>query len=226
MLMLFDTITTYMLEAIIKTLPFALIAAISPVLILFEIVILNSNKQNTINKTWFYIIGASLVLLGLGFIVLLLFQNLSLENIIPAKFSAYLDFLFAILLIWLLVRPRKKTKTKHKMPNTIWAYFAMGVGLMIVNVSSLIPYLALIKLLNEVSVISTIEKVEIMLINIFIILLPLIIPVMYCSIFKKSAQKFLSALRKFTNQYSNAITKLLIIAVTVYLIWHGYATLY
>lgn len=210
-----------MLQAILKTFPLSLVAAVSPVLIIFEVVVLSS-KQKSLGKTWFYIAGAGLVLLVIGLLELLVFHNISLKAKTPNNLSAYLDFVFAALLVWLLFKPHKKQKKpKRKLPNSYVAYFALGFGLMIVNISSLIPYLAMIKLLGETDISSTI-KTQVLLLNIMLILLPLIVPLLYCSIFTKSANKFLSALRNFTNKYSGIITKVLIVVITIYLVWHGF----
>lgn len=214
-----------MLQTLLKTFPLSLVAAVSPVLIIFEIVVL-SGKSKSILKTWFYVFGAGIVLLVIGVLELLVFRNLSLRPATPDNFSAYLDFIFAILLVWLLFRrPHKSTnKPKRKLPNSYYAYFALGAGLMMVNVSSLIPYLAMIKLLGETSI-TTIEKIQVLLLNIALILLPLIIPLLYCSIFSKSANKFLGALSSFTKRYSNIITKILLVVIIIYLIWHGISQL-
>ncbi len=202
-----------------QTLPFALLACLSPVLILVEIVILSS-KKHAVSNALRYVLGASIVLFLLGALFFSSFNSVASKSAQPNVYFAIADFVFAGLLLLLLFKPASRKKKKLKAPKSKWAYYSLGGLMMLTNVSSLIPYAAMVKFLAQHKSMGA-EVLAIFVLNTLIVLLPIVLPVLYCLVLPKNATSFLKSLQDFMNKYNHRITQVFLVVISIYLLYHG-----
>ena len=133
----------------LKVLPLAIGATISPTGLLFVMMIL-SGKGNSKKKALSFVIGATLFLVGLGLLIFFTYKPIVSNTAHPDDVSSIINIVLGILIILIVIKSvffKKKDKPvddskKHDKP-----YSVLGFLYMLINVSTLIPFIAAIKII-------------------------------------------------------------------------------
>jgi hypothetical protein len=159
---------------LIQILPFALASAVSPLLFTFASLVA-SQKEKSLLKSLLFLLGSAIAIFAIGFVIFFVLAKVSPEKTFTAK-DAYIDLFIGILLIGFAVRQFAKPKPNKDKPSrnlSLLAALSLGVGLMVVNTSTIIMY---IPAAHVASYYSNIVKVELLCVMVFFSLVPAIVP--------------------------------------------------
>ena len=157
----------------IEIIPFALAAAISP-LIFTVALLVASQKNNSFLKSMLFLLGAFVSISAIGSAIFIFLSRVSPARQ-PTREDAVIDLLIGILLIGFAIFQMLSKKTKNKASNNLSGYkaLAMGVIFMALNTSTIIMFLPAA---HVASYYSYGVKIELLAVMIFFALLPVLIP--------------------------------------------------
>ena len=157
----------------IEIIPFALAAAISP-LIFTVALLVASQKNNSFLKSMLFLLGAFVSISAIGSAIFIFLSRVSPARQ-PTREDAVIDLLIGILLIGFAIFQMLSKKTKNKASNNLSAYKALGMGVifMALNTSTIIMFLPAA---HVASYYSDGVKIELLAVMIFFALLPVLIP--------------------------------------------------
>ncbi|MDO8736269.1 MAG: GAP family protein [Thermoleophilia bacterium] len=210
-----------MVNTLIEILPLALAATISPSGLLFVTMIL-SGKENPKRHAVLFLVGSITFLFILGIILLFTFKSALNSAEQPHTLSGILDIVFGVLVILfigqsLIFGKKKKPedKKKHKYP-----FFVMGFGFMIINTSSLIPFIAACKIITDGDL-GAVRAMSLLAILIAIAMLMISFPVIITILMPKKSDVVMVPVKSFMAKHGSVIAKGYFILIAVYLIYHG-----
>lgn len=211
---------------LVQVLPFALTAAISPVLLTLEVVILASAHQPKL-RAWFYALGGAIFILGFFFLLLTVLGGLT-STMGQTLAERVIKLVAATALILLGVRqliPRKTAGENHtsRVQRVIrdgkaWEFALVGLLGMASNFSSLIiviPALHRITLSDAPSSEQFLATAELF----FFVMLPMLLPVLLITLLGKRADPILHVLNAFMTKYTRQITAIVCLAIGALLIY-------
>ncbi len=157
----------------IEIIPFALAAAISP-LIFTVALLVASQKNNSFLKSMLFLLGAFVSISAIGSAIFIFLSRVSPARQ-PTREDAIIDLLIGVLLIGFAIFQMLSKKTKNKASNNLSGYkaLAMGVIFMALNTSTIIMFLPAA---HVASYYSDGVKIELLAVMIFFALLPVLIP--------------------------------------------------
>ena len=157
----------------IEIIPFALAAAISP-LIFTVALLVASQKNNSFLKSMLFLLGAFVSISAIGSAIFIFLSRVSPARQ-PTTGDAVIDLLIGVLLIGFAIFQMLSKKTKNKASNNLSGYktLAMGVIFMALNTSTIIMFLPAA---HVASYYSDSVKIELLAVMIFFALLPVLIP--------------------------------------------------
>jgi len=205
----------------LEILPLALAATISPSGLLFVTMIL-SGKENPKRNAIMFLLGSITFLVVLGGFLLVTFKPAIEAASQPDKRSAYIDIAFGVLIIIFigqgLIFGRKKKpekKKQHKRP-----FLVMGFGFMIINTSTLIPFIAACKIISDGGLPAA-EDIMLLAILIAITMMMISFPVIITILMPKKSDVVMAPVKSFMSKHGNVIAKGYFILIAFYLIFHG-----
>jgi hypothetical protein len=207
-------------KTFLAVLPLALAATISPSGLLFVMMIL-SGKDKPKLKSLQFVLGAAGFLFVLGLFTFLTFKPAINATAHPSTTSAVIDIVFGVLIIGVILHSvfgKKKdesTKKKHNIP-----YFLVGFLYMIINVSTLLPYVAALKIIST-NKIGVFDDFWMFLAVLAITMLMVAFPVIITYMLPNSSQKILGPTSIFFSKYGKLIANVYFFAIAIYLILKG-----
>jgi hypothetical protein len=196
-----------------SVLPFALGAAVSPTLLTLEFLILAGKAQPKV-RAWFFVIGASVVLVAFGLVCVSVLGKASDANGGPVSpWTIAIDAIVILLLVALGIRELRHKKPATEQPSRLRRYAAtakapvfLGVGAlaMLGNFSTLVLYIPAVHIITRSSD-STSTKVGAGVMLLVITLLPLWLPVLAVSIVGHRSDPLLAKVNAFTTKYQRQV---------------------
>lgn len=208
-------------KVFLEILPLALAATISPSGLLFVTMIL-SGKENPKRHAILFLLGAIVFLVVLGSFLLVTFKPAIEAASQPDKRSGYLDVTFGILIIIFigqgLIFARKKKPDKEKQHKS--PFLIMGFGFMIINTSTLIPYIAACKIISDGGLAAA-EDLILLAFLIITTMLMISFPVIITVLMPKKSDIVMVLVKSFMAKHGSVIAKGYFLLIAAYLIFHG-----
>ena len=207
-------------KVFLEILPLALAATFSPSGLLFVTMIL-SGKQNPKRHAILFLLGAIAFLIVLGIFLLVTFKPAIEAASQPDKRSGYLDIAFGILIIifigqgLIFAKKKKPEKKQRKSP-----FLILGFGFMIINTSTLIPYIAACKIISDGGLAAA-EDLALLAILIAITMLMISFPVIITVLMPKKSDVVMVPVKSFMAKHGSVIAKGYFLLIAAYLIFHG-----
>ena len=210
-----------MQKTLIEILPLALAAAMSPSGLLLVFTIL-SGKKDPKRGSLAFVLGSMLFLIVLGLLVMLTFNPAVKQANHPEKISAIIDIVLGSLILVVTGRSLlvKKKEKKASGKSRKRPYFVIGFFYMVVNTSTLIPFIAASKIIAENSLGpggSVIAFVYLLVITMSLISLPVIMTFLLPA----QSEKILGPLKSFMSRHGARIAQVFFLVIAVYLIARG-----
>jgi len=197
-----------------SVLPFALGAAISPTLLTIELLIL-SGKAHPKSRAWFFVIGATTVLLIFGLVCVFVLRKSPDADGGPVNpWTIIIEALIVLLLVFLGIRQLRPAKTagerhhssvKDKLATAKLPFF-LGVGAvaMLTNFSTLVLYLPAVHVITR-STDPAATKLTAGLMLFVITVLPFWLPVLAMTILGHRSDAFLAKVNAWATKYQRQV---------------------
>lgn len=205
-------------------LPLALGAAISPMLLVVQVLVL-SGKNKPISRAVAVTVGAGIMLLGLSlaFITLLNGFGQTPPGDEPSAATESVRGIAAIILVILGIRnlmhrdrPPNTTRAK-KLAQAKWRdYVAVGVIVMLTNVTTLVLFAPALHIVMNAQV-SQPDKIIAYCVLFAITMAPLLIPLLIALAMGKKGAQFLSKLNIFVTKHNAVISAVVCFGFAVYI---------
>ncbi len=205
---------------LLKILPLALGAAISPMLLTVQIFIL-AGKRSPVLRSWAYTCGALLSLIAVTFIGASLFTFLH-RHTGPNDVGGVIKTVAALLLLLLAVRAwRNKGGSARALQRRLdraptWEFLIVGVLAMILNFSSIVLFLPAVHEISHASV-DPANKLTAYAVLVGITLLPALAPALLATLLGPKSDTILGKLNAFVTAHGNQINAAICLFFTVYL---------
>ena len=212
-----------MISLLVKVLPLAFGAAISPTLLTVVVLLLAGAKSR--RPAVAFAAGTAVLSVAIGAAVLLVFRSaLDAPHHVTGHRGAVVDMIFGGLLLALAARavastPRpKEPKPRHLLG--VGAAFVLGLGIMASNFSSLVLYLAALK---EIVRADATTSVAVVVTGVFItvMLLPVELPLLLTVVAPRSADRLLGCIGETVTRHSRTITIVVLVGFGAYLFLKG-----
>lgn len=212
-----------MISLLVKVLPLAFGAAISPTVLTVVVLLLAGAK--TRRPAVAFAAGTATLSVAIGAAVLLVFRGaLDGPHHVTGHRGAVVDIVLGALLLALAVRAiARKPKPKEPKPRHLvgtGAAFALGVGIMASNFSSLVLYLAALKVIVRADA-TTSATVVVTGVFIVIMLLPVELPLLLTVVAPRSSDRLLGGIGETVKRHSRAITIVVLVVFGAYLLVKG-----
>ena len=215
-----------MTGAVAAVLPYAVGAAISPLLFTVEVIILAGGVQPKL-RAWIYAAGAASVAVIVIVLVALVFQGASPSDSGPSPFARGVEVTAGLALAALAVRaflPRHGAEPQH--PGRLQemmrngrgrTFFAIGMVMMATNASSIVIMIPGIHAV-EASRPGLVPAVVALGILLVFVMIPALVPVGIVTLMGARSDALLARLNHFVVQHSRTISGLICAAIAAYLI--------
>jgi len=208
-------------KTFLQVLPLAIGATISPTGLLFVMMIL-SGKDNPKRKALSFILGATLFLAILGIIIFFTAKPVIQATNRPDLTSSIIDIVLGLLIVLIVIKSvffKKKDKStetkKHKKP-----YSVIGFLYMFINVSTLIPFIAAIKIIAE-NKLAPLDDSSLVVAVILITMLMVAFPVIITYTMPKKSVAILGPVNGFMSKHGATIANVYFMLMAIYLIYAG-----
>jgi hypothetical protein len=204
----------------LQVLPLALAATISPSGLLFVMMILSGKDRPKI-KSLQFILGAAAFLFVLGLFTFLTFKPAINATAHPSLTSAIIDIVFGVLILGVIIHSvfgKKKDKTDKKKRNI--PYILIGFLYMIINVSTLLPYVAALKIIST-NKLGVFDDFWMFIAVLLITMIMIAFPVVITYALPHKSKKILDPTTRFFSRYGTTIANVYFFAIAVYLIVKG-----
>lgn len=195
-------------------LPLALGAAVSPTLAALVIAVLATGKEG-LRRGVALTIGASIPLILIAVVVLLTFHAAGVAEAGPRhkRFDGIVDLVAAVLLAYVAFRALQPPKTPQekqaeraaRAPGGPGRYVALGVGIMVVNFSTLALFVPAMKDIARAKDVGAVGEVLAVAFVIVIALIPAWVPVALRAAFPERAQAILKPLGVWMHDHQRAL---------------------
>ncbi len=212
-----------MVSILLKVLPLAIGAAVSPTVLTVVVLLLAGAK--TRRDAVAFAIGTALVSVAIGLAVLFVFNRaLEAHHDSAGHRSAVVDVVLGLVLLALAVREvvaRPKAKEpKARRELGVGGAFALGAAVMAANFSSLVLYLAALKEIVRADV-ATVSELVVTAVFIVIMLLPAEVPLLLTVVAPDSSQRILTSIGASVKRHSRTITIVVLVVFGAYLLAKG-----
>lgn len=203
-----------MSDLLLRVLPFALGAAVSPTLLTLELLIL-TGKTDRKARAWMFVIGAAVTIFAFGLLAATVLRNAAdADSAPPNPWSIGIKGVLALVLLAMGIRQLRPAKTageKHhsrtearmqtaKAP----VFLVIGAVAMLLNFSTLVLYLPAIHLIVHSGDPTSTRWVAGMMLWL-ITITPIVLPVLAVSIVGHRSDAFLARLNAWTTAHSRQI---------------------
>ncbi len=207
-------------------LPLALGAAVSPVVLMTEVLALSSAERPKL-KGWLVVAGSGLILVAYELAILFVGAHLSANKRPHHLEDAIVGLGAAALLGWLLLKGWRSRGT-NKGPGVLGrlagakpgAFFGIGMLIMLTNASTLILVLPAVRLINHAHVSGAEQAAALGLLTVFG-LLPALAPAVLVSALGASGARLSAALNRFVEAHAAQLTMGLEAVFLVYFLVKG-----
>jgi len=210
-------------KTFLEILPLAIAATFSPSGLLFITMIL-SGKEKAQRHALLFLLGAVIFLLILGMVVMETYKSAIGDAAHPGDSSGIIDILFGTMIILIITRslikkdkPQAEPKKQKKRP-----FVVMGFLYMIINVSTLIPFIAACKIISE-NQLGFADSLPLFLFLIAVTMLMISFPVIVTLTMPLKSEKVMGPVKSFMSKHGPRIAQVYFLAIGVYLIAHGVA---
>lgn len=213
-------------QLITNVLPLVLGAAVSPTVLIVNLLVLCS-PQHARARSAAYTVGATLALCGLGVVALLVMHPASSSKGAHNPVLAWLDLVAGCLLLAFGLRafltrktPPRPREMKAESGRALGRYFGLGVVMMATNVTSLVLFVPAVK---EVVVadVPAWDKVIVAVVGVGIITFVAWAPLAASVLFRDRADEVLGRLNSFVGKHQKVIAGAVGFAFGVYLAVKG-----
>lgn len=203
------------MQEIIKTAPFIVGAAISPIVLMLTLYVL-ARPAKPIQKTLVFLLGS---LVSISFITAVIFYATTV-NPNPSSHSDLLPHLIIGALLLLLAfniyhRGPGKAKVEPEKTKGLIAYFTLGVVIMVTNFTTIAMIFEVALELREFAI-QGLEKNIYMLATILFSLLPILLPLLVLLLAGKHSATILDKLSLFMQRYAYIVTAIFFAALGVF----------
>lgn len=205
----------------LEILPLAIGAAISPTGLLFVMMIL-SGKDNSKKSALGFVLGGTLFLTMLGLFIFFTAKPAVNSTNHPDITSSIIDIILGLLILAIVAKSvffKKKPKTdaqkKKKRP-----YPMMGFLYMVINISTLIPFIAAVKIIS-MNKLAPWDGIAILLVTIVIAMSMIAFPVVISYAMPTESQKILGPVNGFMAKNGAKISNVYFALMALYLLYHG-----
>ncbi len=200
-------------------------AAISPLLFVTTILILSSRQKPKLKATSFFL-GALLSIGLVGFVIFFL-VHIGAQKGISSHSSDLLHIGVGLLLLWLAWRNLTKRKKKSqadkrakKSALPLAGFFAVGIGLMLSNVTTLAMFVpAAVELSSHGATLST--RLVVLTLMILFAMLPALVPIVLVVFIGRAGDVLLARLSEIMQRQGNMITAIFFALIGFYCITRG-----
>ena len=211
----------------LKVLPLAIGATISPTGLLFVMMIL-SGKDNPKKKALAFIIGSILFLITLGLFIFFTFKPIIQSTAHPDVTSSIINIVLGLIIILIVIKSvffKKKDKPKDDAKKHKKPYLVLGFLYMLINISTLIPFIAAVKIVaaNKLHLMDDFWMVGTVII---ITMLMVAFPVIITYAMPKESTKILGPVTAFMSKHGAQIANVYFMLMAVYLIYAGFTKLF
>ncbi|MDZ7577947.1 MAG: GAP family protein [Candidatus Nanopelagicales bacterium] len=210
-----------MLNTLLRVLPFAIGATISPTGLLFVMMIL-SGKDNPRKKALSFVSGATLFLAVLGIFIFLTYKPVATASGHPEALSDAVNIFLGLLLAAIVVKSvffKKKAAPdgakKHHRP-----YLVIGFVYMFINISTWIPFIVAMKIIASEKI-GPWDSFPLVLIVIAITMLLVALPVVVTYSMPKKSERILGPINTFMSKYGTRIADVYFTLMAIFLIFIG-----
>lgn len=207
-------------------LPLALGAAVSPVVLMTEVLALSSAKDPKL-KGWLIVAGCTVVLVAYEVLILAIGSHLAASKHPHPLEDTVVGFGAAALLGWLLIKAWR-ARGKQQGPGLLGklagaksgAFFGIGLLIMATNASTLILVLPAVRLITHAHV-STMDQVLALGILTAFGLLPALGPAVLVTVLGSRGAKLSASLNRFVESHGNQLTMGLESVFFIYFLFKG-----
>ncbi|MFH1148948.1 MAG: GAP family protein [Actinomycetota bacterium] len=194
-------------------------AAISPVsiMVLISLMLLKRPLKNAL----FYLLGFTLVLVGMGLVGALLFHTGGSGG--KGTVDAWIDLILGVLCLLALIpalmrKPKPERKERGEIKGR--TAFVVGAGAMAVNASTIVIYMSGVHLITKAGL-DPAEDVIAFLVLTAVTLVSLIVPMLLYALFPKTGEKVLTRMRTWLARYHKLIGAGILLVFGAYLLIKG-----
>jgi threonine/homoserine/homoserine lactone efflux protein len=208
-------------KTFLEILPLAIAATFSPSGLLFVTMIL-SGKKSPVRHAVLFLLGAVAFLAVLGLVVMLTFKPAVNSENHPGTVSSAIDIILGFLMILLIGHSfisRKKQKQKRDKQRQR-PFFIMGTGYMMINASSLIPFIAASKIIAENDH-AFWDSLPLFLFLILVTMLMVSFPVLVTILLPAKSERVMVPVKSFMSKHGSQIARAYFFLIGLYLILHG-----
>lgn len=176
-------------------LPFALAAAVSPVLFTFALLV-SGQKDKSFLKSMLFLLGSAIMIVIIGFVIFFVLAKVSPSNTFTSK-DAWIDILIGSLLVLFALKQfftKKQKKAKKPKNLSLVAAFVLGLGLMLGNSSTIIMFFPAA---HVASFYSTSIKIQLLAIMVIFSLIPALAPPVMLRVIR--SQSVIDSIKVFIN---------------------------
>ena len=207
-------------------LPLALGAAVSPVILLLQMVTLTTGTSR-LARAWLVAAGAALALAGWGLAGWLLVNRLPTPRVGPDATAAAVDLTLALVLVALGIRavvgrhdpapaPAAAADDAASAPPRLLTAFGLGVAAMASNVTTIVLFLPAVRDIARAEV-ATLDTVVALVVLFAVTLAPALLPVLAVSLGGAAGRRVLDRVGEFARVHHAAIAAVVSFAFAVYL---------
>jgi hypothetical protein len=185
----------------LEILPFALAAAVSPILFTFALLV-SGQKDKSFLKSMLFLLGSAITIFAIGFVLFFFLSKISPSSTFTSK-DAWLDLIIGIALVLFALKQlffkKQKKATKPKTLSIVGSFF-LGLVLMLSNSSTIIMFFPAA---HVASFYSINIKIELLLIMVIFSLIPAIAPPVILKVIR--SQKTIDSIKSFINSNGSYI---------------------
>lgn len=217
--------STSLAELLRSVLPLALGAAVSPVILLLQMVTLTTGTSR-LARAWLVAAGAALALAGWGLAGWLLVNRLPTPRVGPDATAAAVDLTLALVLVALGIRAvvgrhdpaPAPAAADHaaSAPPRLFTAFGLGVAAMASNVTTIVLFLPAVRDIARAEV-ATLDTVVALVVLFAVTLAPALLPVLAVSLGGAAGRRVLDRVGEFARVHHAAIAAVVSFAFAVYL---------
>jgi len=204
-----------------EILPLAIGSAISPTGLLFVMMIL-SGKNNSKKNALSFVLGGTLCLTLLGVFIFFTAKPIVTSTIRPDITSSIIDIVLGFLIIVIVITSvfSKKKSKNDAAKNKKRPYSIIGFFYMFINISTLIPFIAAVKII-AMNKLGDWDGIAILLLTIVIAMCMIAFPVVISYAMPQKSQSILGPVNGFMSKNGTKIGNVYFTLMAIYLIYHG-----
>ncbi|MHB0976450.1 MAG: GAP family protein [Candidatus Aquicultorales bacterium] len=208
-------------KTLLQVLPLAIAGTVSPTGLLFVMMIL-SGKDNPKKNALSFVIGSTIFLIVLALVVDFVYRSAVRASNHPSLLSAFIDLGLGVLILAIVARSvftkkKKKPPSEHKRKIP---YLFVGFAYMIINVSTLIPFIAANKIIADARL-GLADDLALLAMLLAITMMMVAFPVIVTYTAPKSSERILGPVTAFMSKHGAQIANAYFALMAAYLIFKG-----